>query len=711
MDIQEGIIKKIAIYCVSYHSDNERDLYLAAIERATRKAGDKVSVDTFVANNTDEDNPGYFGAVRRLMQEHDPAAYDYCIISNVDLTMEEDFLAKLAGYECAEDTGWIAPRIWSQQEDRDLNPKIAYRYSLKKLWLLKTMHRFPLLHHLYSKTFYHRKRSQPHDIGHIYAGHGSFIILTKTFLLKNRIIDYPVFLFCEEIYLAELCREAGLRVVYAPELNISDNEHISTGKMPVKTYSRLNYKAVRYILQRFYTMTALLMAVGFHYVNAQSLQTISQLGLPVVIIETNNGEEPTCEYVSAPEGCMGFGITNATKVPGRVSVWQNDSCLFDSGGYSSGESGMTIKIRGNTSAYEEKKPFKIKLQQQGDMLCRGDEKKYRDKDWLLLTDHQGTLNTLLGSIVSRITGVQWTPAFEYVNVFFNSQYRGVYLLSESVKRNPSCRISVDKTGFIMEYDAYWWNEDYYIPSIFYPESYTFKYPEDTVRLDLIKDTVIEMEESVSLGTYEQYFDLQSLASWVLAHDILGTYDAGGSNIFLTKYDNTHDSKIKMGPLWDFDTIMDDRRLDDWSSIHQWKAFLIRDLFNNTNKTPFVEAYGNLWKDIAPTLMTAISDSLLSFAHSQKGEALDWSLDYDMGKWGKEHLPVPDEVGKIIEWLGQHMIFLDERINRLCKTAISSPPISPIEEKAFYTLDGYRTDAVKHGIYIVKTSKGYRKVIK
>ena len=52
-------MKRIAIYCVTYHSDKERDRYLASVERAAKKAGDKVSVDTFVANNTDDDNPGY----------------------------------------------------------------------------------------------------------------------------------------------------------------------------------------------------------------------------------------------------------------------------------------------------------------------------------------------------------------------------------------------------------------------------------------------------------------------------------------------------------------------------------------------------------------------------------------------------------------------------------------------------------------------------
>ena len=94
-------------------SDKERDAYLTSIEAAAKKAGEEVQVDTFVANNTEADNPGYFGAVKKLMQDVDVAEYDYAIVSNVDLTLAEDFFINLAAYDCPEDTGWIAPRIWS----------------------------------------------------------------------------------------------------------------------------------------------------------------------------------------------------------------------------------------------------------------------------------------------------------------------------------------------------------------------------------------------------------------------------------------------------------------------------------------------------------------------------------------------------------------------------------------------------------------------
>ena len=178
--------------------------------------------------------------------------YDYSIISNVDLMLEEDFFQKLADYNCSEDTGWIAPQIWSNLEERDRNPKVLNRYSLKKLQILRTFYQFPILDTLYTSTFYKKKKYESHQAGQIYAGHGSFIILTRRFFELCGKIDYPVFLFCEEIYLAEMCRKAGLKVLYEPSLIVKDTEHASTGRMNHGFYCRCNYEAMQYIIKTFY---------------------------------------------------------------------------------------------------------------------------------------------------------------------------------------------------------------------------------------------------------------------------------------------------------------------------------------------------------------------------------------------------------------------------------------------------------------------------
>lgn len=264
-------MKKIAIFCVIYNSYKEFHDYFKSIEEAAKTAGD-IGVDVYVADNTTENiqsinissnkvkiivkqskkNLGYFGAIRTLMAETDCNVYDYLIISNVDVMMERGTLASLLNKAIDKNVGWIAPQIYSLKEERDRNPKILNRYSKRKLSLLKLMYKYPLLHTLYNITLYKRKKIANHEAGRIYGGHGSFIILTKEYIKRCGIIDYPIFLFDEEIYLAEMCRQNNLLVEYDPAIKVNDIDHVSTGNMNNKFYNKCNIEALDYILKTFY---------------------------------------------------------------------------------------------------------------------------------------------------------------------------------------------------------------------------------------------------------------------------------------------------------------------------------------------------------------------------------------------------------------------------------------------------------------------------
>ena len=59
----------------------------------------------------------------------DLSIYDYVAISNVDLLLKDDFLTQLSNLYVDKDIAWLAPKIWSNKEYRDRNPKIINRYS------------------------------------------------------------------------------------------------------------------------------------------------------------------------------------------------------------------------------------------------------------------------------------------------------------------------------------------------------------------------------------------------------------------------------------------------------------------------------------------------------------------------------------------------------------------------------------------------------
>jgi GT2 family glycosyltransferase len=156
--------------------------------------------------------------------------------------------------EFNEDIGWIAPKIYSEKEGRDRNPKITNRLSLAKMNLLRILYKYPSLFRLHKKTFHKRKRKEypEHTELEIYAGHGSFIILTRNFLKKQIRFNYPVFLFGEEIFFGELMKNADLKVLYLPKLKLYDIDHVSTSQFDDKWYCKENFKAVSFLIEKFY---------------------------------------------------------------------------------------------------------------------------------------------------------------------------------------------------------------------------------------------------------------------------------------------------------------------------------------------------------------------------------------------------------------------------------------------------------------------------
>lgn len=263
---------KILFICVNYNSYNELQNYLESIDSAACEANSP-TVDVMIADNSSElkdipcslynhilvkrktfPNVGYLGAAQAIINEIDNIEdYDFVVISNVDILMAPDFLIKLETKKISEDIAWVATKIWSEDEKRDRNPKVLRRYSKRKLQFINLLYRYPILDWIYTNTMYRRKKIyNPSPECDLYAGHGSFMLFTRSFFKHYTKIHYPIFLFGEEVFFAELITKAGLRVHYYPDLVVNDMEHVSTGKMKKKFYYKCNKESVDYILKTFY---------------------------------------------------------------------------------------------------------------------------------------------------------------------------------------------------------------------------------------------------------------------------------------------------------------------------------------------------------------------------------------------------------------------------------------------------------------------------
>jgi GT2 family glycosyltransferase len=272
----EKNIKSVLFVCVNYNTNELLNNYIKSIAKAKSLLNYPLRIDILIGDNSEifdpvrnnlnkdisvfhinnKNNLGYIGGVTRAIKESniDLNSYDYVIISNVDLTISDTFFKKMVSLKIGSEIGWIAPCIFSEKEKRDRNPKIIKRPSVGKMKTIALMYRFPLIHYIYSNTIYKNsdKNSTNFSNNNIYAGHGSFMIFTNSFIKKNLNFRFPGFLFGEEIFFAELVRMSKLKTIYIPELIVNDIDHASTNKLKKAIFYKINYQSIKIITEKFF---------------------------------------------------------------------------------------------------------------------------------------------------------------------------------------------------------------------------------------------------------------------------------------------------------------------------------------------------------------------------------------------------------------------------------------------------------------------------
>lgn len=208
------------------------------------------------------DNVGYFPAFSKAVQSvrHDISYYDYIMVSNVDLAVDEYFFNDLVKFKCPKDVGVIAPNIISESDGRNLNPKIAKPISSFKLKVNKLIFSSFLFypHSLASRLKNKLKSKKKPEINSqdkpsfIYAPHGSFIIFTNNYFKKEASYIYPRFLFGEEIFVAEECKLKNLKIIYVQTIKIYDKEHVSTSALRSNFLAQEHIKSFDYLLKKYF---------------------------------------------------------------------------------------------------------------------------------------------------------------------------------------------------------------------------------------------------------------------------------------------------------------------------------------------------------------------------------------------------------------------------------------------------------------------------
>ena len=188
--------------------------------------------------------------------------------------------------------------------------------------------------------------------------------------------------------------------------------------------------------------------------------------------------------------------------------------------------------------------------------------EHKDKAWVLLGNYadKTMLRNSTAFYMGEISNLDYTPKAHFVELMLNGRYQGTYQLCEKLKRSKH-RVDVGDDGFLLEIDDNYLPEDavFRTPNLKRPVNIKSPSVETgSEDYNYVKDFVTTAENALYSTNFtdpengwQKYMDMDSFVDWYLICEIARCNDA----VFFTScYMNlTRGGKLKMGPIWDFDT--------------------------------------------------------------------------------------------------------------------------------------------------------------
>jgi GT2 family glycosyltransferase len=274
----------VLLICVNYRKPTETQHFVATALEQTLNSSLKVVVvdnspfpgeggvpesrsgDPHVKVMATGRNLGYFGGAAAALADHlkSDSLPDWVIVSNPDVYFSgRDVLQRLCDSHRGDEPAVIAPSIRTLHTAVEQNPYMRVRPSRIRMhmyrWLFSS---YPVdvvweglswIKHrvveLFSKVHPPAAASLPEKI---YAPHGSFIALHRSYFERGGNLEYGAFLFGEEIFVAETVRRLGLTVLYEPAVVIEHTERSTAASLWNRDASRFRRQASRFLVRNYF---------------------------------------------------------------------------------------------------------------------------------------------------------------------------------------------------------------------------------------------------------------------------------------------------------------------------------------------------------------------------------------------------------------------------------------------------------------------------
>ncbi len=294
-------------------------------------------------------------------------------------------------------------------------------------------------------------------------------------------------------------------------------------------------------------------------------QTLVSSDLPILVINTNGQTIQNNSKIRVDFRIIfnGEGVRNQVTDP---------PLLFN------GKAG--IEIRGQSSSGFPMKSYNIELQDlSGNDLDQSLFGMPEDSDWVLYAPYtdKTLMHNVLAYTLSR-SMAHWAPRCRYVEVVINGNYRGIYVLMEKIKRTNG-RLSLatlqsadnqgdERTGgyiFSIDKEPNGWFSPVPVPnatdggvrqwSFVYPKPDSITIPQRQYLqsiVDAFEQKAASPQRADPVNGLGSLIDYGSFADYHIIDELSKNVDGYRLSTYFHKDKDSRNSKIKAGPVWDFD---------------------------------------------------------------------------------------------------------------------------------------------------------------
>jgi len=436
--------------------------------------------------------------------------------------------------------------------------------------------------------------------------------------------------------------------------------------------------------------------------------------LPLVIINTTETDE----------------IYDEPRVPAQMGIIDNGTgqtnSIFDEKNDYNGR--ISIEIRGASSQMFPKKNYGFETQttdgENNNVSLLG---MPEENDWILHGPYadKSLLRNVLAYHLARTTG-HYAPRTRLCELIINDDYRGVYILTERIKRDNN-RVDIANLkpediagdeltgGYILQIDR----DNEYIPNDGWYSSfpdwkfYAYDSPDFDViqpeQSNYIRNYISEYEQMMNASDYEEnyrdYVDVDSWVDYFLVTEIGKHIDAYKLSFFMYKEKDSKGGKLHFGPIWDFNLGFGNFDFECPPQAAGW-AYQFSD-FCNTPHPFWVQRLTEIpqvshqidcrWAQMragawhSDSLMQLIDENVETLSDAQARNFERWQV---LGTyvWPNDFIgqTYEEEVDFLKNWLTQRLDWMDANMLGNCDFFVVNDNILPIQNLNIYPnpIDNY-----------------------